>query len=93
MANSINSPVNHTQSSPFLNLLLLFSTWVPIEPVEPIIDIGFGTSQLQRPCSGIALPGQAGGSGSCTEQWTRLQIMYIFYMNAYVSMYSKINII
>jgi hypothetical protein len=32
-----------------------------MEPVDPTIDIGLGPSQVLRPGSGNALPGQAGG--------------------------------
>lgn len=34
-----------------------------MEPVDPMIEIGLGPSQVLRPGSGTALPGQAGGGG------------------------------
>lgn len=46
-----------------------YCTWVPIEPVDPTIEIGFGPSQTLCPGSGTARPGQAGGGG-CAEQQT-----------------------
>jgi len=46
------------------------STWVPIEPVQPTMEMGLGPSQVLLPNSGIARPGHAGGGPDvdCTEQ-------------------------
>lgn len=46
-------------------------TWVPIEPVDPTIEIGFGPSHVLMFLSGTARPGHAGG-GVSAEQWTLL---------------------
>lgn len=43
-------------------------TWVPIDPVDPTIEIGFGPPQDLRPGSATARPGQAGGGACCIEQ-------------------------
>jgi hypothetical protein len=45
-----------------------------MEPVDPTIDIGLGPSQVLRPGSGNALPGQAGGGWFWfwTEHWILL---------------------
>lgn len=43
-------------------------TWVPIEPVEPKTEMGFGPSHVLKSLgSGIAVPGQA-GCGECAAE-------------------------
>lgn len=48
-----------------------------MEPVDPITEMGFGPSQVIRPGSGTARPGQAGGGGGCAEQWTLFEAVHL----------------
>lgn len=58
------------------NLIHEFSinplTCVPMEPVDPTIEIGFGPSHELLSGSTTARPGQAGGGACCIEQHVRL---------------------
>lgn len=53
-------------------------TCVPMEPVDPTIEIGFGPSHDLRPGSAKARPGHAGGGACCIEQHVLLTEMARF---------------
>lgn len=53
---------------------LIKFTWVPIEPVDPTIEIGLGPFQFLVPGSTRAVPGHAGGGEGCAEHRTPFPI-------------------
>lgn len=49
-----------------------------MDPVDPTIEMGFGPSQIFRPGSATARPGQAGGGCCAAEQWILLAEVFPF---------------